>query len=259
MAIRKVSLLMLIVALAAGITALLLANNYIQEQYQSMANSAPQAKTVTVVVAAQQLPMGTQLETKHLTIKEMPEDAADSKHFQSVDEVVGRVARDAIYEGEMIRPERVALPGEGNSLAAIIDPKKRAVTIRVNDVIGVAGFLLPGNLVDILSSVQLNRNQVVTETVLKEIKVLAVDQTARTDENKPVIVRAVTLEVTPKEAEKLMTASNKGRIQLALRNPIEQDPEPVVKAKPKPRIYRPSSSSVTVIKGTDTSKVKVQI
>ena len=97
--------------------------------------------------------------------------------------------------------------------ASLITPEKRAVTIRVNDVVGVAGFLLPGNFVDVISSVDSGNRQVKTTTVLENIKVLAVDQTARTDDNKPVIVRAVTLEVTPKEAEKLMTETNRGSIR----------------------------------------------
>lgn len=103
----------------------------------------------------------------------------------------------------------------------MIPEDKRALTIRVNDVIGVAGFLLPGNKVDVL-----NTKGNGTTTVLKNIKVLAVDQTARTKDNKPVIVRAVTLEVSPKEAEKLLTENSKGSIQLALRNPLTVDKVP---------------------------------
>jgi pilus assembly protein CpaB len=145
----------------------------------------------------------------------------------------------------------VALPGEGSTLAAVIGEDKRAVTIRVNDVIGVAGFLLPGNKVDIINTRKISKTKARSTTVLKNIKVLAVDQTARTNDNKPVIVRAVTLEVTPKEAEKLMTAQSEGEVQLALRNPLQQD-LPVAKT----RYVAPPS--VTIIKGTESSNIRVR-
>ncbi|MDG2820205.1 Flp pilus assembly protein CpaB, partial [Vibrio parahaemolyticus] len=105
--------------------------------------------------------------------------------------------------------------------------------------------------VDVLSTVGYGKGkQATTLTVLKNINVLAVDQTAKTNDNKPVIVRAVTLEVTPKEAEKLLSANSKGEIQLALRNPHEVD-KPVVAKKYTPR------PSVTIIKGSQASSVRV--
>jgi pilus assembly protein CpaB len=145
---------------------------------------------------------------------------------------------------------RFTVPGEGSTLAALIPENKRAVTIRVDDVIGVAGFLLPGNKVDILNTVSYGKNSAATQTVLKDIKVLAVDQTAKTKENSPIIVRAVTLEMTPKEAEKLLTAKSKGDIQLTLRNPHEVEKKVVRRYVPRP--------SVTIIKGTETSNVRVK-
>ena len=145
----------------------------------------------------------------------------------------------------------------------------RALTVRVNDVIGVAGFLLPGNRVDVLSARKTTDRRAVTETILRNIKVLAVDQTASTEKNEPVIVRAVTLEMTPDQAEVLVKARTEGEIQLTLRNPLEAEPEPepepVAKPVSKPAVVRrparkPSSSSttVTVIRGTkvDTKKTK---
>lgn len=112
----------------------------------------------------------------------------------------------------------------------------------------MAGFLLPGNKVDILSTVKYSETSASTSTVLKDIKVLAVDQTARTKDNKPIIVRAVTLEVTPRQAEKLLTARSKGEIQLTLRNPHEEE-----KA-----VKRYVAPSVTIIKGTQSSNIRVK-
>ena len=98
----------------------------------------------------------------------------------------------------------------------------RAVSVRVNDVVGVAGFLLPGNHVDVVAAYR-DGPDTRSETVVQNVKVLAVDQTASTDKNEPVVVRAVTLEVTPADAEKLVLAEQRGAIQLALRNPPDRD------------------------------------
>ncbi len=96
----------------------------------------------------------------------------------------------------------------------------RAITVRVDDVVGVAGFLLPGNHVDIVAARKQN-DRATTETILMDINVLAVDQTSNQDKNEPVVVRAVTLEMTPKQAEILVRAREEGRIQLTLRNPTD--------------------------------------
>src|ERR1700686_4217002 len=113
---------------------------------------------------------------------------------------------------------------EGESaLAANIAKDKRAVTVRVDDVIGVAGFLLPGNRVDVVATRKDDRTSVIpSETILNNIKVLAVDQSAAANSNEPVVVRAVTLEVTPEEAETLLKGKAAGSIQLALRNPLDE-------------------------------------
>ncbi|MEX3073894.1 Flp pilus assembly protein CpaB [Vibrio alginolyticus] len=203
-----------------------------------------------VVIAAQEVLPGTVLEEKHLATRLLEKDWVSESHFSDKQSVVGQVVSTKIFPNEIVMQQRLSLPGEGATLAAIIPEDKRAITIRVNDVIGVAGFLLPGNKVDVLNTVTYGKNSANTVTVLKEINVLAVDQTARTNDNKPVIVRAVTLEVSPKEAEKLLTAKSKGDIQLALRNPHTIEKKIVRKAYvPKP--------SVTVIRGTETSSVRV--
>jgi len=134
----------------------------------------------------------------------------------------------------------------------------------------VAGFLQPGNRVDVVTAYR-EGQQTRSETVIQNVKVLAVDQTASTDKDKPVVVRAVTLEVTPEDAEKLVLAEQRGAIQLALRNPLDDEvtirtaaltPPPVaapapatVKARPRVKTGPPApSSDVTVIRGTDVGK-----
>jgi len=269
--VKGKAIAMLVVSVAMGAGALWLANNWLKNQYGTSTTSEEQV--AQVVVAAQMIPLGTQVEAKHIKLSSVPSDLAPKTSFGKLEDVVGQVAKVDIYTDDVMRAERLSKPGEGSVFASLITPEKRAVTIRVNDVVGVAGFLLPGNFVDVISSVEVDRQSKIvrTTTVLENIKVLAVDQTARTDDNKPVIVRAVTLEVTPKEAEKLMTETNRGSIQLALRNPKDvtpsMTPEPMVASKPVPvrrpvvraRTVRPSGATVTVIRGTDTSQTKVRM
>ncbi len=243
----KVLLLVLLSALF-GLGAVFFAKQWIDNQTQPTTEMEV-VERFPVVVAAQEILPGTVIEEKHLTTKLLEKDWVDENHFSEMELAIGRVASTTIFINEIILEQRLSIPGEGATLAALIPEDKRAITIRVNDVIGVAGFLLPGNKVDVLNTVKYGKNSANTSTVLKEIKVLAVDQTARTNDNKPVIVRAVTLEVSPKEAEKLLTAKNKGDIQLALRNPHAVEQKVVRKYVPQPR--------VTVIRGTETSSVRV--
>lgn len=236
--------MLLLLSIAFGLGAVMIAKQWLDSQTQPTVE-LEEVERHPVLVAAMEIEPGIIIEEKHLTTKLMEVDWIDETTLTEPSQAVGKVVANSIYEGELINPNRIAILGEGVTLAAMIPEDKRALTIRVNDVIGVAGFLLPGNKVDVL-----NTKGNGTSTVLKNIKVLAVDQTARTKDNKPVIVRAVTLEVTPKEAEKLLTENSKGQIQLALRNPLTVDKAPPV------RTYTPRPS-VTVIKGSQTSNVRV--
>jgi pilus assembly protein CpaB len=223
-----------------------------------------------VVAAAMAIPYGTKVEGRHLKYVEIPNDVAPTGFFTSVDDVTGTVATTPIARGEILIADRFAAHESGSTLAALVGENMRALTVRVNDVIGVAGFLLPGNRVDVLASRKDGNRRAVTETILQNIKVLAVDQTATTEKNEPVIVRAVTLEMTPPQAEILVKARTEGEIQLTLRNPLEQmaaaDPEPEPAPQPvqKPVVAKPqsrpsnSSTTVTVIRGTQVDKEKTK-
>jgi pilus assembly protein CpaB len=258
---RTATLFVLSVAFAVG--AAWIANNWIAAQ-QPNATAKGEAAGTPVVLASLQIPYGQPIEERHLKVVMMPDQVAPSNSFQTVDELVGKVSTAYILPDEVIRKERVAEHVEGATLAALIEPNMRAMTVRVDDVVGVAGFLLPGNKVDVIATRKVGKG-VVSETVLKDIKVLAVDQTARTEKNEPVVVRAVTLEVEPKQAEMLAKARDEGRIQLTLRNPLEEDqpelpkPEVVVKAEPKPKkkpVYQ-APPSVIIIKGTEWQRKQV--
>ncbi|MCF7481309.1 Flp pilus assembly protein CpaB [Vibrio sp. J1-1] len=241
---RTQIVMLLLLSIAFGLGAVMIAKQWLDSQTQPTVK-LEEVERHPVLVAAMEIEPGVIIEEKHLKTRLMEVDWIEETTLTEPSQAIGKVASNSIYEGELVNPNRIAVLGEGVTLAAMIPEDKRALTIRVNDVIGVAGFLLPGNKVDVL-----NTKGNGTSTVLKNIKVLAVDQTARTKDNKPVIVRAVTLEVSPKEAEKLLTEKSKGSIQLALRNPLTVD-----KAPPK-RTYTPRPS-VTVIKGSQTSNVRV--
>ncbi len=253
---RTVLLFFLSVSFAVG--AAWIANSWITSQQTTVAKT--EEAGTPVVVAALDIMYGQVIEARHLKIKQVPEELAPTNSFKSMEEVEGKIATAIILPDEMIRQERISDHQEGATLAALIEPNMRAFTVRVNDVVGVAGFLLPGNKVDVIAT-RRSGKRVVSETVLKDLKVLAVDQTARSEKNEPVVVRAVTLEVTPRQAERLAKARDEGKIQLTLRNPVEEDRpvKQVAKAKPKAKPRRTYSAppKVIVIKGTEWSEKKV--
>jgi pilus assembly protein CpaB len=141
------------------------------------------------------------------------------------------VARASILRGEPIMESKLAPPGTKGGLSAVVADGKRAMTVRVNDVVGVAGFALPGNFVDILVNTQEegtksngNKEKAISKIVLERILVLAIAQESSRDETKPKVVNAVTLELTPTQAEKLDLARSVGTLSLVLRNQIETTP-----------------------------------
>jgi pilus assembly protein CpaB len=204
-----------------------------------------------VVVAALEIPFGQKIEAAHVKIVPWPKNNAPSGAFDAIDQVEGKVVNQRLVPGEALLKDRVVDTLEGSTLASMVDPEKRAVTVRVNDVVGVAGFLLPGNRVDVLASRKMN-NRAVTEILLEDLRVLAVDQIASPDKDKPVLVRAVTLEVTPKQAGMLVNATVEGSVQLALRNPVTKTAQVAPKRSPvapRPTVVR-EESGVTFIRGS---------
>jgi pilus assembly protein CpaB len=255
-------LIFLSLLMAAG--AAWVANVWVNGQLVTRANAQPNVNRV--VAAALAIPFATKVEGRHLKFIEVPMDVLPSGAFTSFEEVEGQVSTTAIARGEILVSERFAAHERGSTLAALIDKNMRAITVRVDDVIGVAGFLLPGNTVDVLASRKVDQ-RAITETILRNIKVLAVDQTASANANEPVIVRAVTLEMTPEQAEVVVKARTEGTIQLTLRNPeapemikvepkVEQ-PVRVVSAAPRPRPVN-QDTTVTVIRGTEIEQTKTK-
>ncbi len=259
---KKRGLLLVTLSLLMAVGAAWVANNWIQGRVQSPA--AAEANDSTVLAAAIAIPYGTKLESRHVKTIRLPESAMPSGVIRDFEQVDGWIATAAILPGELLMDGRFVEHGAGSTLAALVEKEKRAITVRVDDVVGVAGFLLPGNFVDVLATrIDRGSRRAVTETVLRNVKVLAVDQTAKTDDNKPVVVRAVTLEMTPAEAEVVVKRKEEGTIQLTLRNPLDTMVAEAPKPEPKKRVVRrkprvSTSTKVTVIRGTQVNTTKAK-
>jgi pilus assembly protein CpaB len=221
-----------------------------------------------VVAAAADIPVGTKLDAVHLKVIPLPLEAITDGNITSLDDAIGRVVTQPLYSGEILLEKRLTLHEGGSPLAAVIESGKRALTVRVNDVIGVAGFLLPSNRIDVVSTKRGSGNRnTISKTIVENLKVLAVDQTVSSDKNDPVIVRAVTLEVTPDEAELIVKATEEGKVQLTLRNPLDMatrdlgsdEPKVVAKAVKSPPVVKRRSYGyrVDVIKGIEKSRILV--
>lgn len=261
---KKRAFVMVTLSLLMGVAAAWIAKNWIEGTSEQ-----PETAMANVVAADLAIPFGTKVEKRHLKMLEMPAEYVPPGSFDSIEAVIERVTVQPIVAGEILMQARFVDYDDGSTLAALVEKNMRAVTVRVDDVIGVAGFLLPGNRVDVLASRIEQGRRATAETVLRNIKVLAVDQTAATEKNEPVIVRAVTLEVSPDQAEVLVKAREEGSIQLTLRNPLEEEPVVADEPEPAPAAEEPARPAprrvsvpptrefdVTIIRGTSVSEQK---
>lgn len=265
------TLIALAVAVIFGIVAVFLANKWLSTQ-------VPEEKVVVqeqriplgkIVVAGQDLDIGSKLTEQNLLLVDWPKANIPKGAFSSVEEIKDRVTVTKVVAGVPIVAAELAAPGSGVGLVASIKPGMRAMSLRVNEVIGVAGFVLPNTFVDIISV----QNKVAHE-VLKHVEVLAIAQQTFVEEGKAKVVSTVTLELTPKQVLKLAETTHKGELMLALLNPAEDEmeqpkPEPKpVKVATKKRSYKPRPAppkaptyDIVVIKGTqsaETVKLKDQ-
>ena len=225
-------IMMLSIALLLALLAAWVANRWIQGK------TAPD-KTVSVVVAAVEIPFGVKLEESQVKVIAWPGNSAPEGAYSSKEQVVNRVTINKFYPNEIITEKRISEHLGGSTLSALITKEYRAISVRVDDVVGVSGFILPGNKVDILATkMDRSANHANTRTLLQNIKVLAVDQEASQEKEKPAVVRAVTLELKPEQAEIIVQAMREGTIQLTLRNPLDTDvaETPVNIAEQQPKL-----------------------
>ena len=175
-----------------------------------------------LAVASRDLPVGTRLGPEHLMLSPAPALERPAGSYADLKLLEGRVVNTTLARGSPLLESKLAPPGSKGGLSAVIADGKRAMTVKVNEVIGVAGFALPGNLVDIVLNTQEPKASPISKIVLEQILVLAVAQEVHRDETKPKVVSAVTLEVTPAQAEKLDLGRSVGTLSLVLRNQIDR-------------------------------------
>ncbi len=220
--------LVLIVAVLSGLVAVVLASRWLtQQSSQGIAR---------IAVANTDISLGQRISPELIKLVDWPAGSTPPGSFNELVKLEGRVLKTSLLRGEPVLDAKLAPVGTTGGLSAVIAEGSRAITVRVNDVIGVAGFALPGNYVDIIVNTQKdsdrssNKDQNISKIVLERILVLAVAQEVARDETKPRVVNAVTLEVTPEQAEKLDLARSVGTLSLALRNQIDPQPGTTVGA-----------------------------
>jgi pilus assembly protein CpaB len=216
--------LVLLLALTAGGALAFGTYNYVSSSSQGSTASAIPSKPV--VVAASDLPLGSELTADDVKVIEWPASSVPAEAISDPKEVVGRGLVMPVVQYEPILPLKLASKEAGAGLPPVIPPGLRALSVRVNEVIGVAGYVVPGTRVDVLTTINPGQQQttMTSKVILTDVQVLAagtkLDNTA--DKDKPVPVSVVTLLVNPDEAERLTLAASEGKIQLALRNPLDR-------------------------------------
>lgn len=259
----------LIIGLGAAIVVGLLLSSYVYRQLKTATVVRP-AATQQIVVAALPLQVGARLDSTNLRTIPWPSDDPVPGMFTRMADCTNRAVITPVAENEPILEAKLAPVGAGAGLPATIPQGMRALSVAVNEVVGVAGFVMPGTVVDVLVTGQRpGGNDSITRTILENIPVLAAGQKIEQDrEGKPQTVPVVTLLVNPEDAAKLTMASTQGKIQLALRNTTDTksvNPPPVLQAslfggaEPAPRAVKghpaapkgpPPAYMVEVITGT---------
>lgn len=211
---------LLFLAVVCGLAAAIYAAGWLAKQGSIASNK--------VVVAAVDIELGSKITPQMLSTADWPSGSVPTGSFQEIKDLQDRVVKASVLRGEAVLEGKLAPAGTKGGLSAVITEGKRAMTVRVNDVIGVAGFALPGNYVDVMLNTQQEHkdksgeSKQISKTVLEHVLVLAVAQEAGRDDTKPKVVSAVTLELSPQDAEKLDLARSVGSLSLVLRNQVDK-------------------------------------
>jgi pilus assembly protein CpaB len=226
--VRRGNVLILILAIVMAGAAALLTRNWLESHARI---SGALESVGTIVVAAKPLSFGTMITGDDLVevpwaTKTLPDGA-----FATKDDLLkdgSRVVLSPLARNEPVLTSKVTQPGQRGSLSSLLKSGLRAVTVRVDDVRGVAGFILPGDYVDVVLIAEEGaaRRENYSEILLQHVKVLAVDQLASERQEHPTIAKAVTLEVTQEQAQKVLLATNIGKLSLILRRPAEASTDP---------------------------------
>ena len=257
---RPIMIILIVVALAIAGTVAFLVSRFLSETEEAARQAEPEIvseRTIDILVAGQDLPVGRIVRDSDLRWQPWPEEALSANYItkgadngkQQIDEFVGTAVRIAMVDGEPIVASKVFQRGDAGFLSGVLTPGMRAVTIAVTDRSGAAGFILPGDRVDVLMVFDVpiadpvsgdTSNRVVSETALEDVRVLAIDQVVSvgsgeegSDETLADVVETVTLEVTPNQAQSLAVASQMAQLSLSLRSKVEGELSEI------PRSYSP--------------------
>lgn len=271
---RKSTIVMVAFAVVFGLLAVFIAQAWLNGQAERRLRSLEAQKkpvaTNTIVVAAQRLPFGVELGREHLREVPWSAEAMPQGSFATVSDLLSagkRVVLAPIEPNEPVLAIKVTGPGQRATLSAIVGEGMKAVSIRVNDVEGVGGFVLPGDRVDVVLTRQLEKGNATTEVVLQNARVLAVDQSADDRASKAAVAKAVTLEVDTVGAQKVWLAASVGSLSLLLRKAGEQNAEATRRVTlddlSKPERINPKKSnsvtSVSVQRGTQRQSYEVPV
>lgn len=279
MRLRLVALI--IFAAVAGLGAATLARDWMaaqqaafNEKLNALQKPVEVAEISKVLVARKPIQVGTFLKPDMFRWAEWPEDGISETYVvkledpetDQIEELLGAVMRNSVTVGEPITAGQIIRPGERGFLAAVLTPGSRAVSVPINATTGISGFVFPGDSVDLLLTHTIKGGSSVrraSETILRDIRILAVDQSVANEDGKPVIAKTATLEVWPKQAEKIAVAMEMGILSLTLRSlPVETaEGEPIV--EPEKQTYTWDSQASSVLarprRGTGGPVTRVQI
>lgn len=277
---RIIALFFIILGVALSGGAAYFGNQYLNQMRAAMAQQSKPAQVVTVWAAQRRLSYGQRIDSRNwkqfLRKVEWPSKAVPKGAFQNIDQLLGegrketRVVLRTIEPGELILASKVTGFGGSARMATRVADDKRAFTLPINAISGVAGHILPGDRVDVLSTRKINR-QLQTSVILQNVLVIATDQRSNTDAGRARVASTATLEVTPTEAQELVLAQAVGRLTLTLRgaaapatlpdeeaSPVRVSdlPDSPAPAAPKPQAPKPvdNSTQVRVRKGGSSVK-----
>ncbi len=276
---RKSTVIILAVAISMGGSAAYLTRSWLKDH-----TSAAVQPAGTIVVAAESLAYGTTINPDNVVEIPWFSNALPEGAFALKDDLLNsgrRVVLSPLKRGEAVLRSKITGPGQRASLASFLDEGKRAVTVSVDDVRGVAGFVLPGDFVDIviIADDGSPKRQSYSDILLEHVKVLAIDQVASEGEGQPTVAKAVTVEVTKEQAQKILLATNIGKLSLILARPVESKPDPnrrisendigrtrpepvrpAAPPPPAPVVAAPPSNTVkiTVVRNGETKEYEVR-
>ena len=279
---RTSTVIILAIAISMGGSAAYLTRTWLKDQTRASAT----VQAGTIVVAAESLAYGTVMTSDNVAEVPWFSNTLPEGAFAVKDDLLNsgrRVVLSPMKRGEAVLRSKVTGPGQRASLASLLDEGKRAVTVSVDDVRGVAGFVLPGDFVDIvvIADDGSPKRQSYSDILLEHVKVLAIDQVASEGEGQPTVAKAVTVEVTKEQAQKILLATNIGKLSLILARPVESKPDPNRRVSEKdigrttPELMRPpappppapvvaapvvpsNTVKITVVRNGETRQYEVQ-